>query len=47
MSAISREQFALFRIALGVYLTIHFAQLLPYGAELSATRECCRTRGST
>ncbi len=34
MSAISRQQFALFRIALGLYLTIHFAQLLPYGDEL-------------
>lgn len=27
-------QFAMFRIALGTYLAIHFAMLIPYGAEL-------------
>jgi predicted DCC family thiol-disulfide oxidoreductase YuxK len=31
---ISRWQFGLFRIALGIYLTVHFAQLIPYAAEL-------------
>lgn len=31
---ISRWQFGLFRIALGLYLIVHFAQLLPYAAEL-------------
>lgn len=34
MTAISARHFAFFRIALGLYLAIHFAQLLPYGAEL-------------
>jgi hypothetical protein len=34
MKEISRCQFAVFRMALGVYLTSHFAQLIPYGAEL-------------
>ncbi|HEY5035768.1 MAG TPA: hypothetical protein VII74_01405, partial [Chthoniobacterales bacterium] len=38
MSAISPRQFAFFRIALGLYLAIHFAQLLPYGAELFSNR---------
>lgn len=27
-------QFALYRIVLGIYLTIHFAQLLPVGTEI-------------
>jgi hypothetical protein len=31
---ISARQFALFRIAFGAYLAVHFAQLLPYGTEL-------------
>ena len=31
---VSSRQFALFRIVFGVYLAIHFAHLLPYGAEL-------------
>lgn len=31
---ISTKQFAIFRIALGIYLTLHFVQLFPYGAEL-------------
>jgi hypothetical protein len=34
MMAISSRQFAIFRMALGVYLTVHFVQLLPYGTEL-------------
>ncbi len=31
---IPARQFALFRVLLGVYLAIHFAMLVPYGAEL-------------
>ncbi len=31
---ISPYQFAVFRIAFGVYLTVHFAHLIPYGGEL-------------
>lgn len=34
MSSISARHFAFFRITLGLYLAVHFAQLLPYGAEL-------------
>ena len=34
MNEISRQQFAIFRIALGLYLALHFAQLIPYGSEL-------------
>lgn len=34
MKEISRHQFAIFRIALGIYLALHFAQLIPYGSEL-------------
>src|SRR5690349_5202579 len=34
MKSISPRQFAIFRIALGCYLAVHFAQLIPYGAEL-------------
>ncbi len=34
MTAMSARHFAFFRIALGLYLALHFAQLLPYGAEL-------------
>ncbi len=32
--AVSPYQFAVFRIVFGLYLVIHFAMLLPYGAEL-------------
>lgn len=38
MKQISARQFALFRIGLGLYLAIHFIQLLPYGAELFSNR---------
>lgn len=31
-------QYSLFRVALGVYLAIHFAQLLPYGTELFSSQ---------
>ena len=34
LTLISPRQFAIFRIVLGVYLAVHFAQLIPYGAEL-------------
>ncbi|MEO7725371.1 MAG: hypothetical protein ABIU29_11920 [Chthoniobacterales bacterium] len=34
MTSIPARHFAFFRIALGLYLALHFAQLLPYGAEL-------------
>jgi hypothetical protein len=34
MKHIPAAQFAFFRIALGVYLAIHFAQLIPSGTEL-------------
>lgn len=34
MISISSRQFAVFRIALGVYLAFHFAHLVPYGTEL-------------
>ena len=34
LTSISPRQFAIFRIVLGVYLAVHFAQLIPYGAEL-------------
>lgn len=34
MKQISAAQFTLFRIALGLYLAFHFAQLVPYGTEL-------------
>ena len=34
IAEISPYQFALFRIALGLYLALHFAHLVPYGAEL-------------
>ncbi len=33
-SSIGARQFAVFRIALGGYLLVHFAQLLPFAAEL-------------
>jgi predicted DCC family thiol-disulfide oxidoreductase YuxK len=35
---ISAWQFACFRVVFGVYLAIHFATLLPYGAELFSDR---------
>lgn len=35
---ISARQFAIFRIVLGVYLAVHFGQLIPYGAELFSDR---------
>ena len=38
MTEISGKRFAIFRIALGSYLAIHFAQLLPYGRELFSNR---------
>jgi hypothetical protein len=38
MREISGKRFAIFRIALGSYLAIHFAQLLPYGRELFSNR---------
>jgi hypothetical protein len=34
----SSRQFAIFRLALGIYLAIHFAALVPYGAELFSNR---------
>ena len=34
VKAISRWQFGLLRVLLGLYLIVHFGQLLPYGAEL-------------
>jgi len=34
MKAISPWQFAVFRIVFGVYLTVHFLQLMPHAAEL-------------
>jgi hypothetical protein len=34
VAPISGQQFAWFRIAFGVYLTVHFAHLLPWGREL-------------
>jgi hypothetical protein len=34
MKQISSRQFGFFRVALGLYLAFHFAQLLPYAAEL-------------
>ena len=34
MTPITAQQFAIFRIVFGVYLTVHFLELLPYAAEL-------------
>lgn len=34
MKPISSTQFAIFRIALGAYLAVHFVQLVPYGCEI-------------
>src|SRR5438105_2158801 len=34
MMPISPRQFVTFRIVLGVYLGVHFAQLIPFGVEL-------------
>lgn len=38
MKPISSRQFAIFRIAFGAYLAVHFATLIPYGAELFSDR---------
>lgn len=38
MTSISPRHFAIFRIVLGVYLAVHFAQLIPYGSELFSNR---------
>lgn len=38
MNSISARQFAIFRVVLGTYLAIHFAQLIPYAAELFSNR---------
>src|SRR5437868_2680056 len=35
---ISTRRFAIFRVAFGAYLTIHFAQLIPYAAELFSSK---------
>lgn len=35
---ISSRQFAVFRVVFGTYLAIHFAHLIPYGAELFSCR---------
>ncbi len=34
MKGISAPQFTVFRIVFGIYLTLHFVELLPYAAEL-------------
>ncbi|MDH5764154.1 MAG: DCC1-like thiol-disulfide oxidoreductase family protein [Nitrospinota bacterium] len=34
MNPVSPHQFSIFRMALGVYLFIHFASLIPYGPEM-------------
>jgi len=41
MKSISPIQFVIFRIALGIYLAFHFAQLIPYGAELFSNQGVC------
>jgi hypothetical protein len=38
MISISPKQFAIFRLVFGIYLVIHFALLVPYGAELFSNR---------
>lgn len=38
MTSISPRQFAIFRIVLGVYLAVHFAQLIPYSGELFSSQ---------
>ena len=38
MNSISQRQFAIFRVLLGFYLAVHFAALVPYGAELFSNR---------
>lgn len=38
MKPISAWQFACFRVVFGIYLAVHFATLLPYGAELFSDR---------
>jgi hypothetical protein len=34
MTAVSTRQFAVFRIAFGIYLTLHFIELIPYAVEM-------------
>lgn len=34
IAPVSARQFAVFRIVLGLYLTVHFVQLIPWGVEL-------------
>ena len=38
MSGPSSRQFAIFRIALGTYLAVHFLALIPYGGEVFSDR---------
>jgi hypothetical protein len=38
MKSISRMQFAIFRLVLGIYLVAHFVALIPYGTELFSDR---------
>ena len=38
MTSVSPRQFAIFRALLGFYLAVHFAALVPYGAELFSNR---------
>ena len=38
MKTTSPLQFAIFRIVFGIYLALHFAQLIPYGTELFSDR---------
>jgi hypothetical protein len=38
MTPVSAKQFAVFRFVLGIYLAVHFAALIPYGAELFSDR---------
>jgi hypothetical protein len=38
MKSVSSIQFAIFRLVLGSYLAVHFAQLIPYGPELFSNR---------
>ncbi len=38
MKSISPTQFTAFRIVFGIYLAVHFSQLIPYGAELFSNR---------
>ena len=38
VTRISSQQFAIFRIVLGIYLAVHFFALVPYGAEVFSDR---------